>query len=90
MGMFGVKKNTKGLVIKKGKEWHTKNFINHSTKEDNWFHKGELIIDPTGISKYACVPNCVSVGSSYAGAGYYGFEREGWYLLVPAKNVEYA
>lgn len=87
--MFEIKAGTEVKVIRDGKEWYSDNFRIHVTKEDNLFDKEEMIIDPTGIASWCPPINGVTVGSAYAKAGWYGFRRDGWALLVPASNCTY-
>jgi len=87
--MFGVNENAEVKVIKDGQEWYSKNFKNYTTKKFSVFHKFQLVVDPTGISKNACVPNGIVVGSSWAKAGYYGFHKDDFTMLVHPKDVEY-
>ena len=84
---FQVKKGTVVHCIEDGKEWAAPNIREHETVKDNLFFLEELIVDPTGISRTACIPNCVTIGSAYAGAGFYGFRRDGWSMLVRADQV---
>ena len=82
-----VKKGTDGLVIKDGKEWVAPNFTNHTTTKDLLFFAEDIRIDPLG--KVGCGPqDCVTIGGVYAAGGWYGFERDGWILLVPFAEVE--
>lgn len=90
MGMFIVEKGTECKVIKDGKEWYASNFIDHKTKEDQVFDKGEMIVDPTGIAKsWCCTPRDQVIGGDYAKAGYYGFRRDGWAILVHHSMCKY-
>ncbi len=89
MGIFLVEKGTKVKGIKDGKEWYLQNFIEKDLKETIVFDKAQLTIDPTGIGHFACVPGCVTIGSAYAEAGYYGFAYQGWTILVPGSEVQY-
>jgi len=82
MRAFTIKKGTPAKVIRDGKEWLNDNFVNHTTTKDNMFFIEDMTVDPTGISKTACVPGTVVVGSAWAGAGYYGFRKDGYTLLV--------
>ena len=91
MGMFIVEKGVVARAIKDGREWVDKNFQTIKTKEVNVFDKHELIIDPTGIgTAYALTrANKVTIGGAYAAAGWYGFRRDGWSLLVESRDVVY-
>jgi len=89
--MFGVREGAEVQVIKDRKDWaYPKNWTNHVTKEFNVFDKTELAIDPTGIARWACGPSdMITIGGTYAKAGYYGFTRDGWTMVVHPKDVEY-
>ena len=89
MGMFLVKKDTIVKAIKDGEEWRPQNFVEKPLKETLVFDKGQLTIDPTGISKRACVPGCVTIGSAWAEAGWYGFSHKGWTILARGRDVQY-
>jgi len=90
MGMFIVKEGTKVKCIKDRKEWYPENFVDHVTKQINVFGKEQLRIDPTGIGHDACGPqHKLVIGGAYAEAGYYGFEENGWVMLVPGSQVVY-
>jgi len=80
-----VKKGTKGKVIKEGKEWHGSNIKDHTTTKDLLFFAEDIRIDPLG--NLGPDPNGVTIGGAYAKAGWYGFYRDGWYLLVPFGDV---
>jgi len=86
MKMFKVAQGTKVVVIKSGAEWYTKNFVDHSTKNENLFAMEEIVIDPVG--KLGPSKNGVTVGGAWAAAGYYGFERDGYILLATLDKVE--
>ena len=89
MGMFVVVKGTKYIkVTYKGLDYSKKKMI---TKIDMVFGKEELLIDPTGISKYASVPSHMkTVGGYWAQQGYYGFKVKDGIYLIPNKDVKYA
>ena len=80
-----VKEGTEGKVIREGKEWHGSNFKAHTTTKDLMFFAEDIVIDPLG--HIGPSPNGVTVGGTWAKAGWYGFYREGWYLLVPFDKV---
>ena len=82
---LNVKQGTKGKVIKTGVEWRGDNFVEHTTTRDLMFFAEDIRIDPTGnIGPH---PQGVTIGGAYARAGYYGFERDGYILLVAAHDV---
>ncbi len=91
MGMFVVNKGTAAKVIKDNKTWiDDNNFTQITTTKDLVFDKGELVIDPTGVSKVALGPGQNKViGGQYAKAGYYGFARKGWTILIFHDSVIY-
>lgn len=90
MGMFVVKAGAEAIAIRDGREWYPENMTEIKTKTTHVFWKEEMILDPTGIAKWACVPaNDRTIGGAYAKAGYFGFRRDGWALLVRAANVLY-
>ena len=83
---LNVAKGTKGLVIKDGKEWVAPNFITHTTTRDLMFFVEDIRIDPLG--HVGCGPQDVAtIGGAYAKGGWYGFERDGYILLVGADDV---
>jgi hypothetical protein len=84
--MFKVKQGTQVTVIKEGKEWMSPNFLTHVTQKDNLFTKEEVELDPVGKLG---VSNSNTIGYEIQSKGYYGFKKGGWYLIVPAKEVEY-
>jgi len=90
MGMFLVEKGTAVFVIKEGDSWCADNIKPYITKNDNVFDKGEMILDPTGILSYAHGPGNNNIGQYYASNGYYGFKRDGWYIIVYSRSVQYA
>lgn len=87
--MFGIRQGAEVLVIKDGKEWYGHNFQKHITQKFNVFDTHELTIDPSGIGKFACTPGPVTVGSAYASAGYFGFNRDGFTMLADPADMEY-
>lgn len=90
MGMFVIESGVKSIVVKDGAEWTLSgNFKDFTTTKVNVFDKGELVIDPTNISKYACTPSFRTIGGQYAKAGWFGFRSGGWILLVPGNHVQY-
>lgn len=90
MGAFVVKAGAKCVVIKDGADWGDfKNFMAHKVKEKQIFDKSELVIDPTGIAKYAARSCDKTIKGMYAKDGWYGFQRKGWTLLVPSFQVLY-
>jgi len=88
MRAFIIKQGTPVKVIRDGKEWRSENFIDHTTAKENMFFIEDMTVDPTGISKTACVPGTVVVGSAWAGAGYYGFHRDGYTMMVQFGYVD--
>ena len=80
-----VKAGTKGKVIKDGREWHGDNFKDHTATKDLLFFAEDIVIDPIG--KLGPAPNGVTVGGAWAKAGWYGFKRDGWVLMVPFSDV---
>lgn len=82
---FLVVKDTKVRVIKEGKEWYGSNFVDHVCKQDNMFFTEDIRIDPVGI--LGPCKNGVTVGGSWAKAGWYGFENKGYVMMVPASKV---
>ena len=87
--MFEILAGTQVRVIKVGREWYSQNFRMWTTKNDNYFDKEEMRIDPTGIASWCPPLHGVTIGSAYAKAGWYGFERDGYVLLCPASHVKY-
>lgn len=84
-----VKKGTEVEVIRdaRGVEWHIPaNWRKHITKHDNIFYAEDIRIDPLGHVGNG--PGNVTVGSKYAEAGYYGFERKGYIMIVHMSKVE--
>jgi len=90
MGMFIVKEGVRAKAIKEGDEWYGRNFVDLTTRQVNVFEKCELVVDPTGVSKVASVPqHRKTVGGDWAKKGWYGFCKDGWILLVPGTHVQY-
>jgi len=89
--MFLIEAGTKVKVLKPGQEFTHANLTSRVTTKTNVFDVAELIIDPTGISRWVCGPkNERTIGGWYASRGYYGFETtSGWRLLVSAYDLEY-
>ena len=85
MRAFEVKKGTVVQVIKEGREWATPNFIERECKKDNLFFLEDIRIDPIG--KLGPMPGGVTIGGHYAHLGYYGFERDGYIMLVHSAKV---
>ncbi|MHC4088682.1 MAG: hypothetical protein ACYSVY_00110 [Planctomycetota bacterium] len=84
-----VKQGTTVQCIKKGKEWYTENFIKHETTKDVMFFREDIRVDPVGkLSTAATRYHKATIGGAYASGGWYGFERDGWYMLVPMDKVE--
>lgn len=96
MRAFSIKAGTKVGMVAPGKEWFGDYWKEHYLQHDRIFFVEDIVIDPTGIgSRYACTPGCVTVGSNWAEAGYYGFKLDesygslkGYIVLVGASNVE--
>jgi hypothetical protein len=86
MRAFEIKTGTIVSVIKEGKEWYGPNFEEHETTKDNLFFLEEIAIDPMGHVGTG-PQHRVTIGGAYAKAGYYGFLRDGWYMLVPMDKV---
>ena len=87
--MFMIPAGTKVRAIKSGLDWSPRNMRDHITRKNNVFDKEEVIVDPVG--KLGTNRRHIhTIGGSYARSGWYGFESEGWVLLVPANNVTYA
>lgn len=80
MRAFEVPALTPVLVIRDGKEWRAPNIVNYVTRKSQTFFIEEMIVDPLG--HVGCGPNDVTIGGAYAAAGYYGFRRNGFALLV--------
>jgi len=85
--MFLVPKGTLVKVKKARAEFYPKNIKDHVTKKDNLFDKHEVVLDPIG--KLGCCQNDHVIGGHYEKAGYYGFLREGWQVIVSANKVQY-
>ena len=89
MRAFLVKQGTPVKVIRDGKEWLSVNFVDYTTTKENMFFIEDMRADPTGISPMACGPqNKKVVGGAWAKAGYYGFTRDGYTMMVQFDNVE--
>lgn len=88
MRAFIIAKNTPAYVVKQYGNWNTEMRRIH-TKEEHMFFVEEMRIDPTGIAKHCSVPaDAKTIGGQFARDGFYGFLRDGWYLIVHAANVE--
>lgn len=87
--MFLIKADTNVRVIRDGQEWYAPNFREWKTRQDNFFEKHEMVIDPTFIATWTPPANGVTIGSAYADAGWYGFRRDGFIVLCPATHVHY-
>lgn len=88
MRAFEVKQGAPAYAVKVGESWNS-DMRKFSTSADNLFFVEELRIDPTGIAKHCSVPsNAVTIGGQLARDGFYGFCREGWYLIVHAAYVK--
>jgi len=85
MRAFEVKKGTIVNVIAEGKEWFSYNFEEHECQKDNLFFVEDICVDPLG--HVGCRPNEQNIGGAYAKAGYYGFRRDGYVVLVSMGNV---
>lgn len=83
---FVVPKGTEVKVKKTRSEYSSGNISFHTTKKENCFFVEEMAIDPAGI--VGCGPDNVTIGGYYAQCGYYGFDRDGWTLLVHASKVQ--
>lgn len=82
---FIVKAGEQVKVIKNGKEWYTENFIDHVTKNETCFFLEEIRVDPLGNVAHG--PDDHTIGGLFAQKGYYGFERDGWILLIAHSRV---
>lgn len=87
--MFLIPQGTRIQAVRSGLDWSPRNMRSHVTRKDNVFDKEEVIVDPVGKlganRQHAC-----TIGGSYARNGWYGFESDGWIMLVPANQVTYA
>lgn len=79
-----VKKGTKGQIIRDGQEWTGNNFREFETTKDLLFFAEEIAIDP--LFKLGQV-GTNTIGAAWALAGWYGFRRQGYVLLVPFDDV---
>ena len=79
-----VKAGTQGKVIKDGREWRGENFKDHTVTKDLLFFAEDIAIDPLGNLSPV---DGVTVGGAWAKAGWYGFRRDGWVLMVPFSDV---
>lgn len=87
--MFLVPEGTLVQAVRSGLDWSPRNMREHVTRKDNVFDKEEVIVDPVG--KLGCNRSYAqTIGGRYAQSGWYGFESEGWVMLVPANQVTYA
>jgi hypothetical protein len=84
-----VKKGTTVQVIKEGKEWYSCNFTEVETTKENMFFREDIRVDPIGkLSTASTRYDKKTIGGAYAAGGWYGFYRDGWYMLVPMDQVE--
>lgn len=84
---FVVAEGIEVKVIQDGKEWSGNNFKPRVTKKEHVFFAEDLIVDPLGLCVMACKPGCVTVGSGWASKGWYGFQRDGYAMMVPGHLV---
>ena len=84
MTALEVKAGTQGKVIKDGREWRGENFKDHAVTKDLLFFAEDIAIDPLGNLSPV---GGVTIGGAWAKAGWYGFRRDGWVLMVPFSDV---
>jgi len=85
--MFEVIAGVEAKAIRDGVEWFPENFMPILTKKVSLFDKNEVVLDPIG--KLGCNQNDHVVGGAYEKAGYYGFRKGRWVLIVHASKVKY-
>ena len=85
--MFLVKAGTTAKLKPSHDAYYTGVLKTITTKKDLIFEKHEMILDPVG--KCGCCQNKCVVGGVWERAGWYGFERDGWDLLILAQKVKY-
>ncbi len=81
-----VPAGTETRVIRSGKPWSSNNIKVHVTATENLFFREDIVVDPVG-NLGTNRSHSHTIGGTYAEAGWYGFERDGWILLVPANKV---
>ena len=86
--MFFIPAGTDVRVVKNGKDWSPNNVKMCKTKHDNVFDKEQVVVDPVG-KLGTNRENGNTIGGAYAKAGWYGFESDGWTLLVHSSAVKY-
>ena len=87
MGMFLIEKGVACKVIRNNVDWYPENFMPFTTTKVNCFDKSEMILDPVG--KLGCCQNDHIIGGALELAGYYGFRKENFTLIVPGNKVVY-
>ena len=90
MKLFSVSKGTKVRVIEDGQEWYSDNIKNHETSENHAFELEEMCVDPVrtnGGNPASSAFDLNTVGGDWARAGWYGFRRDGWVILIPFNDV---
>lgn len=81
-----VKKCTEVKTIQDGLDWKWENFKSEVLAEDKIFFAEDIRIDPLG--NVGCGPrNTKVIGSTWAQAGWYGFQDGHRCLLVPFDKV---
>jgi hypothetical protein len=85
--MFEILKGTEIKAIRSGLDWYDKNMVRCLTKQNNLFDKHEVVLDPVG--QLGCCRNDRVIGGSYERAGYYGFKKGNWTMIVHASKVQY-
>ena len=83
MKLFKIKRDTPVRAVKSRTEWYPANMVDTVTKKDNLFELEDMIVDPLKAGQYP-----LTIGDSYAKAGWYGFEKDGWVMLVSGVHVE--
>jgi hypothetical protein len=87
MKAYVVPAKIEARIVQNGKEWGYGNIKTYTTTKKNMFFEEDIRVDPIG--KIACHKGYAkTIGGSFAASGYYGFERDGWVLLVHAKDVQ--
>ncbi len=88
---FHVPANTAAVAVKAGNQWTPDCVLFISTKRDGSFLEEEVAFKPY---QKAAEPESVltveNLAKAYSAAGYFGFLRGGYYLLVPGRRVAQA